>query len=60
MTQKIPGFIAGGAYLLAILMMLRNGFGHAADVDFGFVVFLAIGTLSAVIGNVVNTDSSSA
>ncbi len=60
MTQKIPGFIAAGAYLLAILMMLRNGFGNAADIDFGFVVFLVIGTLSAVIGNVVNTDSSSA
>jgi len=60
MTQRILGFLAGGAYLLAILMMLRNGFGNAADINFGFVVFLAIGTLSAVIGNVVNTDSSSA
>ena len=40
--------------------MLRNGFGNTADIDFGFVVFLVIGTLFAAIGNVVGTDSSSA
>ena len=60
MTQKIIGFVAAGAYLLAILLMLRNGFGNTADIDFGFVVFLVIGTLFAAIGNVVGTDSSPA
>ena len=60
MTQKILGFVAAGAYLLAILLMLRNGFGNTADIDFGFVVFLVIGTLFAAIGNVVGTDSRSA
>jgi len=60
MTQKILGFVAAGAYLLAILLMLRNGFGNTADIDFGFVVFLVIGTLSAAIGNAVGTDSSCA
>ena len=59
MTQKILGFVAAGAYLLAVLMMLRNGFGNTVDIDFGFVVFLVIGTLSAAIGNAVITDSSS-
>jgi hypothetical protein len=33
MTQKILWFIAAGAYLLAILMMLKNGFGNTADRD---------------------------
>jgi hypothetical protein len=60
MTQKILWFIAAGAYLLAILMMLKNGFGNTADVDFGFVIFLVIGMLSATIANVVDTDTSSA
>lgn len=56
MTQKILGLIAGSAYLLAILLMLSNGFGDEADINFGFVVFLVIGTLFAAIGNVVSTD----
>jgi hypothetical protein len=60
MAQKILWFIAADAYLLVILMMLRNGFGNTADVDFGFVIFLVIGTLSATIANVVDTDTSSA
>ena len=60
MTQKILGLVAAGAYLSAILLMLRNGFGNTANIDFGFVVFLVIGTLCATIGNVVTTESGSA
>jgi ABC-type branched-subunit amino acid transport system permease subunit len=59
MTQKYLMFIAVGAYLFAILLMLRNGFGNQAGIEFGFVIFLVIGTLSAVIGNVMNTESRS-
>jgi len=59
MIQKILWFVAAGAYLLAILLMLRNGFGNKAGIDFGFVIFLVIGTVSAAIGNAVNAESSS-
>lgn len=57
MTQKYLGFVAVGAYLFAILLLLRNGFGNKAGIDFGFVIFLVIGTLSATISNVMNTES---
>lgn len=59
MTQKFPGFVAFGAYLFAILLMLRKGFGNKAGIDFGFVIFLFIGTKSAIIGNVMNNDARS-
>ena len=59
MTKKFLEFVAIGAYLFAILLALRNGFGNKAGIDFGFVIFLVIGTLCATIGNVMNTDSSS-
>lgn len=57
MTQKILLYVAVGAYLASIILMLRNGFGHTGDIEFGFIIFLVIGTLSAAIGNAVNTDS---
>jgi len=57
MTQKILMFIAVVAYLFAILLMLRNGFGNKAGIEFGFVIFLVVGGLSAIIGNAMSPDS---
>ena len=59
MTQKFLMFIAVVAYLFAILLMQRNGFGNKAGIEFGFVIFLVVGGLSAVIGNVMSPDSRS-
>ncbi|MGB5440718.1 MAG: hypothetical protein WBN90_13850 [Gammaproteobacteria bacterium] len=57
MIRKILGYIAGGAYLIAIYLMLRNGFGNeATTAGFGFIVFLVIATMSATIGNALGEE----
>jgi hypothetical protein len=40
-------------------MHAKKCFRNTADVDFRFVIFLVIGTLSAAIANVVDSDGSS-
>ena len=57
MIRKILGYIAGGAYLFAIYLMLRNGFGNEGNAGFGFIVFLVIATMSATIGNALGRES---